>query len=1208
MTPTENSSFSHQPTRGHSGRPHELRFSVLDLVPDNVCVVREDRIVAFLNTPMRERFGDFVGRRCNEAPFSSPEVCGSCPFRSGIDKVRYPHVRTVRTSQGSVLEIVANRLDDEDSDGPYLVSIVRDVTRHEDAEAEIHRLAASIDQLGEAVVLVDNDGRIAYANDSFVTMMGVGKASVIGGSLSDIAASSSIDVPVDRVIQRDGDNGWSGEATGGWGDDSRFFIRIDARPVHDGGMRVVGTVATFRDITRERVERVETEKYRSQLERRMEERTSELALRVNQLMIINKISRALTSTMDPKDLMDEFTRAIAEGLRYPLVTVLLWDRDMGHLCVRSGAGSMVRTVPEGHRQKLKEGIIGHAAYFMETLVTGDVDADPRYVRGSLSTTKSEISVPLTYRGELLGVLDVQSDKRDGFTRNDVNVLEMLGDMLASALVNARTFNELKEREKALSVLDRISRQISMRLEPTVVLEQVARDAATLLNAEKALVGIVDFKKDFMNWMALYNVDDRTMEMLRKTVEMGVTGRVLKRMTTEIVNDYASDPDAVRRDEDALGIRQMISAPLVSGGQAIGVVSVYNRLDGSSFRKDDAAILTSLAGHAAVALENANLLSDLNRRIHSQLMLMETAVSLQRMIDSSGMYQVVAEKLKEVVEYDSITIYKVDRKKRLMIPVVAVGQGAEAALKERFPMGEGISGHVAITGIPEIVNSTMLDDRAVFVAGTEDEDVDEAMLAVPLKGREHVIGVLTLYRESGYEFTTADRDIAQLFANQAAVAVENSELYSAKEHLLSDSQMKLAQMAAVLELTTSVMYMGDLEAVLQRVTEAVVESFGFRKATISLLDRDRREFVLSALSGYPDWVTKGTAFEADTVLEGLEAEYRVSETAHYLPYEKQRFGVEQFYFLEHPELADRPRSSPNAWHERDLLMFALRDRSNHLIGYMLVDDPEDGKVPQRSQLEVLEVLVGIASIAIVNSRLYESQVEAVNEIALLNDLMTHDINNFNQGIMGYVELLLQDKQLTDGQRRYAERALVQVKNNARLIENMRTLASVRAMTDDEFAPQDIGSAVAEAVAVVTKVHSDREVVVNSSVSPGEHYVMANSSFGDLFANLLSNAVKFDPSDRVQVDVSVESESISENDYWLVSIADRGRGIPDDRKKTVFERFATGMTGVKGFGLGLSIVSTMVEKFDGKVWVEDRLEGDHSKGAVFKVLLPKAELLE
>jgi signal transduction histidine kinase len=131
-----------------------------------------------------------------------------------------------------------------------------------------------------------------------------------------------------------------------------------------------------------------------------------------------------------------------------------------------------------------------------------------------------------------------------------------------------------------------------------------------------------------------------------------------------------------------------------------------------------------------------------------------------------------------------------------------------------------------------------------------------------------------------------------------------------------------------------------------------------------------------------------------------------------------------------------------------------------------------------------------------------------------------------------------------------------------------------------------------------------VVINSSVLPKCHYLMGNQFIGDLFLNIVSNAVKFDTAKRVKVDIGITEDRSAKGDYWLISIVDRGRGIPDDRKKAVFERFATGMTGIKGFGLGLSIVSTIVEKFGGRIWVEDRIQGDFSKGAVFKVLLPKA----
>jgi PAS domain S-box-containing protein len=1204
---TNHLSLPDEPISGNIPRVSENRFFLLDMVPDEVSVVRDDRTIAFMNRSMRKRHGDLTGRKCFETSLASPEVCSGCPLRTDIGSVRYPHRRTVQTALGRVLDITTSRYEEIETGGSYLISVIHDATEQRNGEVRVDRLASSLDHMSEAIALFDVEGRVVYANKRFATMMDVDRGEVLGRPLSEISDRSSIDLPIKRILHTSQNSGWSGEAATTTEHGGKFFIHVDAKPVHDRGGKVIGIVANFRDVTLEHEEKAEKERYRSQLEKRMEERTAELAHRVNQLTTINKISRVVTSILDPDDLMEEFTKSISSGFGYPIVSVMLWDRDKGELRFRAGAGSGMQTFPKDVGQRMKEGIIGHAAYFSETLVTGDVDADPRYIRRDVVSTKSEIAIPLTYRGELLGVLDIQSDQGDAFTKSDVTVLEMLTDILSTVLMNARTFTELREREKALSVLDRISKQISMRLEPKVILDQVAKDAASMLNSEKSLVGLLDPHKDYMDWVALQGVDVETMEKLRQTVEIGVTGRVIKRGTAEVVNEYHSDPDAVPRDANLIGIKSMVSAPLISDGKPIGVINVYNRRDSGGFRKTDAVLLSSLADHAVIALENAKLLADLNRRALSQLALLETAVSLQRSIDSSGIYQTVAERLGEVVWYDSISVYRIDHERKMMVPVLARGRNADEIMQDVFPLNEGVSGHVAQTGVAEIVNDTLVDERAVLVAGTEDDIEHEALMAVPLKGRDRVVGVLTLYRETGEKFSLEERDIAQLFANQAAVAVENFELYSTKEHLLEDSQRKIMQMTKVLQVTTSVMFTDDLDAILQHVSDAVVESFGFKRANIALLNPDTGEFRLSALTGFPHWVQRGITFEGSMAYEGLRPENLVSGTAHYLPYERQSFDVDRFFFLANPELADRPRRSPDAWHERDVLLFAMRDRDNQLIGYMLADEPNDLKVPKREHLEVLEILAGIASIATVNSRLFERQVEAVNEIALLNDLMTHDINNFNQGIMGYLELLLQDTDLEENQRKYAERALVQVKNNARLIDNMRTLAKVRTMDERDLSPEDLGTAVNDAFNVVKRMYPDRDIVIASTIPPGKHFVKANTFLRELFVNVLSNAVKFDQSKRVKVEVSLGHEHVSDGEYWLVSVSDRGRGVPDDRKTTVFERFATGATGVKGFGLGLSIVRTIVDGFGGKIWVEDRVKGDFSKGSVFKMLLPKAESL-
>jgi len=362
-------------------------------------------------------------------------------------------------------------------------------------------------------------------------------------------------------------------------------------------------------------------------------------------------------------------------------------------------------------------------------------------------------------------------------------------------------------------------------------------------------------------------------------------------------------------------------------------------------------------------------------------------------------------------------------------------------------------------------------------------------------------------------------------------------------------------------------------------------------------------VIEGCAGYPSWFTRKTERPAGRILEDMQDQHRIGSDGYYVPYEKQEYGIDSFFYLANPERASKPREAPDVWHERDILIFALKDRNGRLSGFLEVDEPVDLKIPTADHIEVLEILVGIASIAIENTRVYEKQVLAVNEIALLNDLMTHDINNFNQGIMGYIELLLEDKRLDDNQRRYAERALLQVRNNARLIDNIRKLAKVRAMTGEDFALTDVHTAVAEAITNVTKSMTERKITVVSTIPPATHYVMANQFLSELFFNVISNAVKFDVSQRARADVNIAEESSSQGEFWVVSVTDRGRGIPDDRKKVVFERFATGLTGVKGFGIGLSIVSALVDKYGGRIWVEDRVKGDFTKGSVFKIALPK-----
>jgi len=216
-----------------------------------------------------------------------------------------------------------------------------------------------------------------------------------------------------------------------------------------------------------------------------------------------------------------------------------------------------------------------------------------------------------------------------------------------------------------------------------------------------------------------------------------------------------------------------------------------------------------------------------------------------------------------------------------------------------------------------------------------------------------------------------------------------------------------------------------------------------------------------------------------------------------------------------------------------------------------------------------------------------------------DLMSHDIRNFNQVSMGYIEMLQIQDNLTEDERAYLEKALNGVLGSNKLIDDIKRVRMIRESGGKDIVPVDLDQAIGEDVQQVLKAHEGQPVVVN--VSPGGgRTVLANGLLHDVFRHILGNALRYDEHPEKVVDVDVVASP--EGEYLTVRIADRGPGIPDARKGTVFERMSGGST--RGAGLGLSIVRLILDRLGGRIWVEDRVPGDRSQGSVFVVQLRKA----
>jgi signal transduction histidine kinase len=190
-----------------------------------------------------------------------------------------------------------------------------------------------------------------------------------------------------------------------------------------------------------------------------------------------------------------------------------------------------------------------------------------------------------------------------------------------------------------------------------------------------------------------------------------------------------------------------------------------------------ALVTNLeifASLASIAVANAELLSALERTVKGYKAMLDSTASLQEPGDLKTTLKTIADNMIEFVPYDELSIYKVDWTKSLLIPLYAVGTYKDEVMADIGGL-TGLAGEVAKSGKVEIVTDSIADERVEDIPGIEDLDVPQTMMAIPLKGKLGVEGVLELYRDKTKQFTQMEWTLAEPFAAHAAIAIENAKL-------------------------------------------------------------------------------------------------------------------------------------------------------------------------------------------------------------------------------------------------------------------------------------------------------------------------------------------------------------------------------------------------------------------------------------------------
>ncbi|MBN1963948.1 MAG: GAF domain-containing protein, partial [Anaerolineae bacterium] len=260
------------------------------------------------------------------------------------------------------------------------------------------------------------------------------------------------------------------------------FRQADMDAIVQGVNVMAGEIATRDQQLRELIET---------LEQRVAERTRDLAIRTRDLATVAEVSSQASTILDVQELLQAVSDLTKENFDLYHAHVYLLDEESESLRLAGGAGEPGRLmVASGHRIPLglERSLVARAARGRTVVVADDVRAESYFMPNPmLPNTRSELAVALVARGELLGVLDVQSDEAARFGPETQTVMETLARQIAVVLSNARLFTAIQQTARYEQTLSAITQQIQSAVNIDEVLQVTARELGRTLRVPETAV-------------------------------------------------------------------------------------------------------------------------------------------------------------------------------------------------------------------------------------------------------------------------------------------------------------------------------------------------------------------------------------------------------------------------------------------------------------------------------------------------------------------------------------------------------------------------------------------------------------------------------------------------------------------------------------------------------------------------------------------------
>lgn len=512
---------------------------------------------------------------------------------------------------------------------------------------------------------------------------------------------------------------------------------------------------------------------------------------LSELSILYQASATMSANLDQAFVLQTVAREMVQALQVDSCLILVQDETSNqfhlvaqeHYAAQGIARQTARNLPAAASF---EALALHPA-LRAALATGSLSLRQDSVRTDTerdllaqSGFRSVLFVPLLLRDKMLGMLLLgQLAEPRSFSPTVLRLARNLANQAAVAIEHARLFAQAQRRVAELSTFHEIVLHLNTPLDLRVVLDTITDSALKLTQANNVHIYLYEATTDVYTFGSALWRDGRRQSATKQLRSNGITATVVRRAAPVVINDASSHPLYQSAAAQNWGISAIAGFPLKHGDEVIGAFTT-TYLTTHTFTDDELLLLNLLADQAAVAVKNAGLYAQTERRLLSMSALVDMAKQITGKLKLRSVLTITVEILRDLLKARACTITMLSDDKAELVVATAAGISPEYVGQARMKVGEGVSGQVVHTG------------EAVYIADTHSEpdflffdEVVRSLMVVPLKVRDEVIGTLAIDSDQPQAFDAADVQLLIVAGAQVSVAIANARLFEELERHTDD---------------------------------------------------------------------------------------------------------------------------------------------------------------------------------------------------------------------------------------------------------------------------------------------------------------------------------------------------------------------------------------------------------------------------------------